>query len=213
MKDLCDYYDKPELSNGVLLMYFNSLINFDLDQVSQAITKHIETPERGRFFPKIADFKRILEGGEITPDMVLAAANGKRTPFGILARIFIGSWDIAHMGSYDLRRRAIECQDMIPEWCERAARGEYTEHELRTMIANNVNPLAPFTNGISGPVCSEALTLRIESIKSNRAERLMLESQEAGKIKDEPVNLEQQRLIFKKIRDALDQPMEPIDEN
>lgn len=205
MEGLSDYYKQDNLSNGVLLMYFNSLINFDLDQVSSAITKHISSTDQGRFFPKIADFLRILEGGELTPDMIIAAAKIKRSPLGILARIHIGTWDLNNLGSFELRQRAIECQDLMGEWKVRATNGEYTDHEISIMIKHDVNPTGPFTSGIAGPKDLPAMTGRINKITGNTRHEFLL-GNENEKPSDTPTNPEQVNEIRKQIKKLLAKP-------
>jgi hypothetical protein len=205
MKDLCDYYEKKELSNGVLLMYFESLAMFTIEEIKLASNKHIQSPDYGGFMPKIGCIKRQLDGATASPDMIIAAAKLKKTPLGILARIHIGTWDLNNLGSFDLRQRAIECQDLIGEWKERAAKGEYSGHELSMMIKLDVDPASPFASGIAGPTDKRALTARIQRLTGNTRHEFLL-GNDNEKPSDESVDLEQQRLIFKKIRGALDTP-------
>jgi len=53
-----------KVSKELLLMYFNSLIEFDIEQVKLAISKHTKDPKHGSFFPKIADIIRYLPNKE-----------------------------------------------------------------------------------------------------------------------------------------------------
>jgi hypothetical protein len=205
LDSVSEYYDKKPASVPVCKLYFASLINFDLDQVSAAITKHIESPEHGAFMPKVGCLIRQLSGATTSPDMIIAAAKLKKTPLGILARIHIGTWDLNNLGSFDLRQRAIECQDLLGEWKERAAKGEYSGHELSMMIKLGVDPASPFASGIAGPTDKRALTTRIQKLTGNTRHEFLLGNDNETP-SDESVDLEQQRLIFKKIRGALDTP-------
>lgn len=206
MNGVSEYYgEKKERSLDVIKLYFDSLINFDLDQVSSAITKHIESPDHGQFFPKIADFKRQLDGATANPDMIIAAAKLKKTPLGILARIHIGTWDLNNLGSFDLRQRAIECQDLIGEWKERAAKGEYSDHELSIMIKHDVNPLLPLTSGIAGPTDKRALTARIQRLTGNTRHEFLL-GNDNEKPSDETSNPEQVDKIRAEIKNLLAKP-------
>jgi len=175
MEEVADYYDKPKPSNRVLLMYFESLERFSLETVSNAINRHIESPESGRFMPKIADIKRMLEGGEITPDMLIASANLKKSPLGILARITIGTWNLNNLSSFDLRQKAIECLELLPYWKEQAASGEYTDHQLSIMLKHQVNPLQPFYDGLAGPQSTVELETRISALTVSDRHKMLLE--------------------------------------
>lgn len=205
MKRLCDYYDKTELSNDVLLMYFDSLSSFSLCEVEAAANRHVSSPDHGAFMPKVGCLIRQLDGATISPDMIIAAAKLKKSPLGILARIHIGTWDLDNLGSFDLRQRAIECQDLLGDWKQRAANGEYSDHELSIMVKHGVNPLSPLSSGIAGPTDSRALTARIERLTGNSRHEFLL-GNDNEKPSDESVDLEQQRIIFKKIREAMNKP-------
>ena len=205
LDSISEYYDKKPVSIPVCKLYFASLINFDLGQISAAITRHIESPDKYNAFPKIADFKRILEGGELTPDMIIAAAKLKRSPLGILARIHIGTWDLNNLGSFDLKQRAIECQDLLVEWKQRAANGEYSDHELSIMIKHGVNPLSPLTSGIAGPADGRALTIRIERLTGNTRHEFLL-GNDQEEISSTETNPEQIDEIRKKIKKLLAKP-------
>lgn len=205
MEELSDYYQKPKLSNNILLVYFESLGSYSIEQVSQAISKHLQDPDKYNTFPKIADFKRILDGGELTPGMIISAAKLKRSPLGILARIHIGTWDLNNLGSFELKQRAIECQELLPAWKERAANGEYSDHEISIMIKHDVSPAAPFTNGISGPTDLIAMTNRIEKVTGN-PKHLALIGTHQEEPKDQKTSPEQVEEIRQQIRKAFEKP-------
>ena len=206
MNGVSEYYEKKEkLSMAIIKLYFDSLVNFDIAQVSVAITRHIESPDQGRFYPKIGCIKRQLEGGEVTPDMIISAAKLKRSPLGILARIHIGTWDLNNLGPFELKQRAIECQELLPAWKERAANGEYSDHEISIMIKHDVSPAAPFTNGISGPVDLIAMTSRIEKVTGN-PKHLALIGAHQEEPKDQKTSPEQVEKIRQEIKKAFAKP-------
>ena len=205
MKDLCDYYDKTELSNGVLLMYFDSLATFSLDEVKAAASRHVSSPDHGAFMPKVGCLIRQLDGATVSPDMIIAAAKLKKSPLGILARIHIGTWDLDNLGSFDLRQRAIECQDLLGEWKQRAANGEYSDHELSIMVKHGVNPLSPLTSGIAGPTDKRALTARIERLTGNSRHEFLL-GNDNEKPSDTESNPEQVNKIRSEIKKLLAKP-------
>lgn len=205
MDGLSEYYAKPELTKPVLQMYYASLEMFDIESVSGAINKHIQSPDHGAFMPKVGCLIRQLDGATVNPDMIIAAAKLKKTPLGILARIHIGTWDLNNLGSFDLRQRAIECQDLISEWKERAANGEYSDHELSIMIKHDVSPLLPLTSGIAGPTDKRALTTRIQRLTGNTRHEFLL-GNDNEKPSDEASNPEQVAEIRKRIKNLLAKP-------
>lgn len=58
---LGEYYSK-EITATILAFYFNSLKKFTLDQFNQAVLKHVESDERGSFFPKINELIKQITG-------------------------------------------------------------------------------------------------------------------------------------------------------
>lgn len=59
---LSDYY-KSEVSKAVAGLYWQGLMQYDYEAVEQACWAHTQLPdEAGRWFPKIADLRKILEG-------------------------------------------------------------------------------------------------------------------------------------------------------
>ena len=59
------------LSEGVKMLYWQGLINYDLKAVQQALYRHIRNPDNGQFMPKVADIIRMLQGS--TQDSALIA--------------------------------------------------------------------------------------------------------------------------------------------
>lgn len=51
---LGEYYERP-LQRGVLALYVDALATFEIADVKRATRAHVEDPDRGRFFPKIAE--------------------------------------------------------------------------------------------------------------------------------------------------------------
>jgi uncharacterized protein YdaU (DUF1376 family) len=165
MDTISDYYQKPKLDNHILEIYFNGLATYTFDQVKESVSKHMGDPKSGQFMPKIADIKKHIEGGEMTTDNVLAAAREPRTPFGVLCRIQIGTWDLNHQSDmFYLKQRAQECLDKLPEWREKAVNGGYTDHEIRSMLKHHVNPERPFHSGLVPPAGQNELIGRCKKI-------------------------------------------------
>ena len=62
-----EVYDKA-ISKELLLMYFNILIKFEVEQVRKAIERHTLDPKHGTFFPKPADIVRNIDGEQRTSE-------------------------------------------------------------------------------------------------------------------------------------------------
>ncbi|MES1989243.1 MAG: DUF6475 domain-containing protein [Pseudomonadota bacterium] len=65
-----EQYSKT-LSEGVKMLYWQGLIDYDLKAVQQALYRHIRNPDNGQFMPKVADIIKMLQGS--TQDSALTA--------------------------------------------------------------------------------------------------------------------------------------------
>ncbi len=179
LDSLSEYYQRDPLSPMAIKIYFSALQRFPIESIGEAVNKHIQHPTNGKFYPKAADFILHLEGGAITADQVVAAAKLADTPFGIMARIHIGTWDLKNMNGFDLKQRAEEVLQLLPKWNEYARDGRYSDHQISIMIKHGVDPHQPFHAGLAAPVNNkEALADRIFAICSTkRHQELMDDSQ------------------------------------
>lgn len=180
MDGLTEYYriKNPRLENlsvMVLQIYFGTLKEYSLDQVQEAASKHIADPDVGFTYPSASDLIKHLDGGKITADTIIASAKLAKTPLGCMARIKIGTWDLSQADSFYLRERATECLMELPEWKERAKRGEYTDHEISVMLKYGVDPSSPFVDGISGPKNSGQLDSRVKMVESSPEHKKQVE--------------------------------------
>ena len=174
---MCEMYQKDKLSKMALQLYFGSLEKYSIDQVMGAISQHVTDPKHGTFLPKVADIVRHIEGGEITTDEVLSAARLKSTPFGILCRIQIGTYDLEHQTDmFYLKQRAQECLDLLPEWKRKAADGDYTDHEVSIMLKHSVSPCAPFRAGLQSPKNLPLLQSRVNEIVKTDRYKFLIEA-------------------------------------
>ena len=172
MDGLTEYYQikspkLEKLSVIALQLYFGTVKSYSLEQVMEAASKHMGDAKRGMFFPVAADLIIQLEGGEITAEMIVAAAQLSETPLGCLARIHIGSWDLSGADAFFLRQRATECLQFLPDWKGRAARGEYSDHEISVMLKYKVSPTAPLAFGLAAPAINNELLARTKEIEQS----------------------------------------------
>ena len=187
---LSEYYQQKEnLSKPALQIYFAALQRFDFDQVQWAISKHVQSASNGQFYPKVADIIRIIEGGDITTDQVLAAARTCDTPLGLLCRIQIGSWDLKNQTDmFYLKQRAEECLHLLTEWKARAISGDYSDHEISMMLKHNINPCQPFYTGLPAPSNSGQIVSRVSQIVQTERHKFLLEKQD-DETPEEPLQM------------------------
>lgn len=67
---VAEQYGK-KLSDGVKIIYWQGLVDYDLKAVQQALYRHIRNPDSGMFMPKVADIVKMLQGS--TQDSALVA--------------------------------------------------------------------------------------------------------------------------------------------
>lgn len=61
LSGIADYYGK-ELSNGVISLYWQGLLSYDIEAIEKALWDHTQNPDNGQFMPKIADITRAMQG-------------------------------------------------------------------------------------------------------------------------------------------------------
>lgn len=59
-------YGKPEPATTVVRMYFEALQRFSVDDVRQALNRHVVDPDQGAYMPKPADIVRHINGNTET---------------------------------------------------------------------------------------------------------------------------------------------------
>ena len=67
----CFAYYRTALSEAVLMIYINGLMQYDLAAIKEALGRHVKNPDSGQFPPKIADLEKMLSGS--TSDAALVA--------------------------------------------------------------------------------------------------------------------------------------------
>jgi hypothetical protein len=83
---LSDYY-RQEISKAVAGLYWEGLKQYDYEAIEKAAWAHTQNPdESGRWFPKIADLRKLLEGSTVDQ----AAIAWSKVDTAIRTR---GTWD------------------------------------------------------------------------------------------------------------------------
>lgn len=166
--------DRNAIPTETVVLYFDLLANYSLAAVRHALHAHAMDPDRGRFFPKVADIVHQIEGSKPTPDWILAIARRNTTPLGAIARLMIGTHDLEHStDSLYLRRRAEEVIAQWPELKDRALNGRYTAHELRVFTKYGIDPMGPIEIGLPKPTNPLLPAWVAEAVASPEFKRLM----------------------------------------
>ena len=204
LNGLSDYYRQDKLTVIGVQIYFGTLKRFSLEQITTAASAHVGDVKSGQFYPKAADLIRHLEGGDITQDMIIAAAKLRDTPLGCFCAIHIGSWDLNNQDAFYLRQRASECLQLLPQWKERAAAGDYSSQEISVMLKYDIHPLTPFAFGLAAPLNTELLLERFNEVKASAEHARFIEPihEHSEDDKTAPIS-EEVRLRIQQINEAV----------
>ncbi len=175
LDSLSDYYQRDPLKPMAVKIYFKALEAFSMDQIGDAVTMHLQDTTAGKYYPKASDLITHIEGGVITAEYIVAAAQLANSPLGIVARIHIGTWDLNNLNSFDLKQRAAECLQLLPKWKAAAMAGNYSDHTISIMIKHGVSPVAPFAMGIAGPTNPSKLIEQANYVIGTDKHKQMLE--------------------------------------
>jgi len=155
LSGIADYYGK-ELSNGVISLYWQGLLQYDIEAVEKALWEHTQNPDTGQFMPKIADVTRVLQGrtqdqAAIAWTKVDAAVRRVGTyadvvfDDAIIHRVVsdMGGW--IHVGSKDEKEWPFVAKEFENRYRGYKMRGEVPEYQpVLTGIANAHNGKSGF---------------------------------------------------------------------
>ena len=155
-----ELYDKS-VSKELLLMYFNILKDYSINQVVQGVSDHALDPKHGTFFPKPADIVRNIDGASISTEdraltawMAVEAAISSVGSYGTLkledkqammAVKAIGSWQ--QLCATDREKLAFKRQEFIANY--RAL--ENTPVEMLPESLPGIVELENQRNSLAGP--------------------------------------------------------------
>lgn len=204
---LADYYGKPALSSTVIQIYYDSLAAYSMEQVSFALSRHVASrDESGKYMPKVADILQHINGKKPSTSEVVAQARLASTPFGVLARLRIGTHDLNNMDAFYLADRANEVLQLFDEWQARADRGQYTNHEITIMLKHNVNPTDAFLPGLAPPANAALarITNQAESVAQSDTHKFMLQ-------KIEPVQIDKQAGFHPRVAEIIEKMLADVE--
>lgn len=158
------YYSiKDPLDGFSMSIYLNSLADFSIEDIRVALSKHIATPTDGNFFPKVSHIVKhigVKEKRDYNWQDVIEGARDPKTPCDVLARIHIKSHYLNNYENHSIKHRADTFLDGLEELKARALAGDYTEHEIVTMIDRGVKVSSPFMLGMPSIGQNDALRLK-----------------------------------------------------
>lgn len=169
-RDLLEMNNKT-LPDRIALMWVSVLEKYTFEMVMSAITK---ASSLSRYAITLADIESSIHGELPTPDEIVGLAKARNTPLGIYSAIVIGSWDLDNLDSFSVRQRAQEVLASYSKFCRRAVNGEYTKHEISTMIKYKVNPLSSISDGRVKPIVTQEIKKLANEVMQNK-KLLMLE--------------------------------------
>jgi hypothetical protein len=153
LNSLGEYYQQKEpLSEIALDIYHHALSKYTFQQIRYAAMEYVSRGGNAQFFPKACDISKIIDGGSVTHEQILAASRAASTPLGVLGRIYIGTSNLDNrVDDFLLKSITQEFLDRMPEWKEKARSYSYTPHELAVMAKHGVSPSMPLFEGIAPP--------------------------------------------------------------
>ena len=129
---MSEVYGKT-ISKSGLMLWWQVLEDYTIDQVRQAFAAHARDTERGTWMPRPADIIRHIDGEKPNVDQIIGMALKPSTPLGVLCRIEIGSWNLENWTADKLRPLAQACLEKLPELKARVAAAEFAEHEIAAL--------------------------------------------------------------------------------
>ena len=148
----------------MLNLYFGILEPYSFEQVQQALFKSLSSQDSkyGITPALVVKFLGVKEARELTWQDVIEMARKPTTPMAVLARIHIKSHYLNNFQPMEIKHRADTFLDSLEETKARAMAGDYTEHEIVTMIDHGVKVASPFMAGMQGIGDNQALRLKYE---------------------------------------------------
>ncbi len=155
------------VSGDDLDAWFQLLSEFDLQSVQQALKSVIMDGSRGSFPPTVPEVVAKIVGDKqnISRPHVLNQLENPTTPLGVLARVYISSFDRAEGGF-----RKKEAVDMfierIPELERRVADKGYKQSELVAFKKYGVNPGDQFARSQRTPQTIAIIRQQVDRLRN-----------------------------------------------
>ena len=159
------YRPTNPLSASSIALYEAALSGYSTEQVRMAIGKYLES--NATYFPSPGKLIEIIAGPKPDPSELIGMARAANCPLGILARIYIGTFDLNNANDFYLKDRAEEFLCGFEQIVKRASAGDYTDHELAIMAKHGVNPAMGLVSGFPPTrEVRQSLSARLSSLKA-----------------------------------------------
>jgi len=177
ISDLDSYYRlRVQATPATVKSYFNTLIDYSIDEVANAIDAHKADVTKGHRHPYASDLLYQLGvRAELNAEALLSEARMKSTPLGMRVLSKIQTLDFNTKNEFELRELASRLLPQVDEWRRKHESAEYTDGEIKMMVLRGIMPYAAFTAGEKAPPHDERLHRKVEQF-SNDADTLKIES-------------------------------------
>lgn len=216
MNTACTTLGKPKFDGDSLELYFAILEPYTFEQVQQALFKSLSAQDSkfGITPALIVRFLGVKESRDYGWQDCIEGARNPKTPCDVLARIHIKSFYLNSCENLSLKHRADTFLDDHEERKARAMAGEYTEHEIVTMISRGVKVSSPFMIGMGGIGSNQSLRLRYNWAIQSPLHIENVARIESRKRNGLPNNPEGQKKVLSELKGLLsvdDRPQKAID--
>lgn len=216
MNTACTTLGKPKFDGDSLELYFAILAPHSFEQVQQALFKSLSTQDSkfGITPALIVRFLGVKESREYNWQDCIEGARKPKTPCDVLARIHIKSHYLNSYENMSIKHRADTFLDNLEENRARAMAGEYSEHEIVTMISHGVKVSSPFMIGMDSIGSNLALRGRYDqAIQSplHIENVARIESRERNGLPNNPAGQKKVLSELKGLLSVDDRPQKAID--
>lgn len=188
MNTTADLYDK-KIAKERVAVYWYALSHRELDDVRLAVNRHIQDPERGRFFPLPADISAQLpsisdawltgdeawamcpkdeESSAATCDEIMSALDVAKD------LIYAGDMVAARRSFIDNYNRQVEGakrEGRIPKWWASLGFDEHSRHKAETKVVEMNNLALPASERKALPEPPQQAYISLDHLASKAAEK------------------------------------------
>ena len=162
----CGMLSKKVFDESVLKGYFSLLAQYPIADIKASLNTLIcsSDSQYGIRPDLIIKYMGIKESKPETVEGVLAKSKAKNSPLGIVASRAITKWDHGNLNNFDLRQKAAEFIELLPNIEQDIQENGYEDHTLRLMVQYGVDPTSDFRDGVSGPNSEESTRIQYKAM-------------------------------------------------
>lgn len=162
----CGMLSKKMFDESVLVGYFNLFLQYPLQDIKASLSALVTSSDSqyGIRPDLVIKYMGIKEAKPETVEGILAKAKAKNSPLGIVASRHIKKWDFDNCSPFELRQKAAELIELLPNIEKDIQANGYSDHTLRLMVQYEVDPTGDFRDGVSGPEDPEQTRLQYKNL-------------------------------------------------